>query len=177
MLDLCCGRGGATRGFLAAGYDVTGVDIERHPDYPAEATFIQADLRTLDGRQFAGVGFIWASPPCKEFSRWAMPWTRKRNPPPPDLSIVKACYRIRDEAQPAVFILENVVGAQKWIGKANIQRAGRYLWGDAILAPAVKARSKESYSSSQADLRSEIPFDLAYGIAALYAPALTQAAP
>lgn len=168
-VDLCCGRGGVTRALLALGYDVIGVDIEHHPDYPIEATFLQADIRTLDGTQFRGCLFMWASPPCQAFSRHDQPWTRARNPPPTDLTLVRACYRIRDEAQPGTFILENVRGAQKFIGKAILQRAGRYLWGDVILAPTITAKQKQSYSSKQADLRSEVPFDLVYCLAGMAA--------
>lgn len=176
-VDLFCGRGGVTRAFLAAGYRVTGVDIDRHKDYPEDADFIQADMRDVDGSQFRGCYFMWASPPCTEFSRWGMPWTR-RTATEPSLALVQAAYRIREQAQPTVFILENVQSAQRWLGQANLQRAGRYLWGDAALAPRVEAKSKESYSSARADLRSEIPWDLAYGLATLYKPsALTPNAP
>ena len=166
-VDLCCGRGGVTRALLAADYRVTGVDIVRHPDYPCEAEFILADIRGLSGTQFMGCLLMWASPPCVEFSRWRMPWTRPRATTP-DLSIVQAAYRIRDEAKAQVFILENVREAQRWLGRANLQRAGRYLWGDALLAPVSRARPKESFASTRNDLRSEVPWDLAYGIAMAY---------
>ena len=164
-VDLCCGRGGVTRALLAAGYDVIGVDIEHHPDYPTEARFVESDIRTMHGCHFVGCRFMWASPPCQEFSRHDQPWTRAKNPPPPDLSIVEGCYRIRAEARPSFFILENVRGAQKFIGRANLHRAGRYLWGDTVLVPKVTARQKQSYSSKQSDLRSEVPFDLVYSLA------------
>lgn len=164
-MDLCCGRGGVTRALLEAGFEVIGVDIVRHSDYPTEAIFLEADVRTLDGHRFQGCRFMWASPPCEEFSRHDQPWTRAKNPPLPDLSIVQACYRIREEAQPAVFILENVRGAQKFIGRANFQRSGRYLWGDAVLAPRVVVKQKEQYAGNQRDLRAEVPHDLVYSIA------------
>ena len=165
-VDLCCGRGGVTRALLAAGYYVIGVDLVRHPAYPVEAAFIHGDVRELDPHLFDGCHFMWASPPCQEFSRHDQPWTRARNPPPPDLSIVQGCYRIRAAAAPAIFVLENVRGAQKWLGRANLQRAGRYLWGDAVLAPRLgPTKQKQSYSSSQRDLRAEVPFQLAYSLA------------
>ena len=166
-VDLCCGRGGATRALLAAGYYVIGTDIIRHPEYPIEAAFIHGDIRELDARLFAGALLMWASPPCQEFSRHDQPWTRAKNPPEPDMSIVDACYRIRDQAHPNFFILENVRGAQKWLGRANFQRAGRYLWGDALLAPRVPARQKQSFPGSRPDLRAEVPFELVRSIASM----------
>jgi hypothetical protein len=40
VVDLCCGLGGWTRGFVAEGYDAIGFDIERHvygdKRYPAQ---------------------------------------------------------------------------------------------------------------------------------------------
>lgn len=94
-----------------------------------------------------------------------MPWTRKRNPPPPDLSLVEAEYRIRDEAKPGFFLLENVRSAQDFIGKAIVAREPFYFWGDAVLIPRVPVRPKEAWSGNQEALRAEIPFELAYAVA------------
>lgn len=64
-LDLFCCGGGASDGLARAGFDVTGVDIRRYPNYPY--TFIEADAVTLD-IDLSAFDFIWASPPCQEFS-------------------------------------------------------------------------------------------------------------
>ena len=161
-LDLCCGSGGWTDGFLAAGFRVTGVDIVPQPDYQGE--FILGDVRLLDGHLFKGYDVIVASPPCQEFSRWRMPWLRHLRREP-DLSIIKGCWRIRAEAQPKFFILENVREAQRWLGPATVAREPYYLWGDVFLVSPPRRVKKESISGARPDLRSRIPFDMAFGIA------------
>jgi hypothetical protein len=157
--DLCSGRGGWTRGLEAAGFEVIGIDVE---DLGQQ---IVADVRRLDARPYRGsVALVVASPPCPEFSRWDMPWTRRRNPPPPDLSIVGACYRIAWELR-APIVLENVRGAQMFLGRAKAHAGPYYLWGDAPLPlPAVRQRCKESMSSTWQAERARIPFELALHI-------------
>lgn len=66
LLDLFCGAGGASMGYHRAGFDVTGVDIQRQAHYPF--TFIKGDA--LDYCQEHGHKYdvIHASPPCQKFS-------------------------------------------------------------------------------------------------------------
>ncbi len=128
-IDLCCGRGGWTKAFLAAGFHVVGVDIVRHPSYPRAAEFVLADVRRFSGAEHRDAVVVLASPPCDEFSRHDQPWTRCLHPPPPDLSLVDACRRIAREAETPL-ILENVRGAQRFIGTAARRWGPFYLWGD-----------------------------------------------
>jgi DNA (cytosine-5)-methyltransferase 1 len=64
LLDLYCRKGGAAMGYIRAGFDVVGVDIEDHADgYPG--TFVQGDAieyAKQRGHEFAA---IHASPPCQ----------------------------------------------------------------------------------------------------------------
>jgi len=162
-VDLYCGKGGWTNGFLEAGFTVIGVDIQFHKGY--RGLFLQRDIAAWNGNGITTADVIVASPPCDEFSRFQMPWTRRKNPLAPSMELVNAAYRLREVFRPRVFILENVRAAQQWLGPAILHRGPYYLWGDILLAPAVVAKAKESYSGSQKAERAMIPFDLAYGIA------------
>ena len=102
LLDLYCCQGGASAGYVAAGFDVTGVDLDPQPRYPWR--FTQADallyLRAHD-HEFDDVH---ASPPCQAHS---------------------LCQRIQDRDHPDLisptrdllaqlgvpWVIENVVGA------------------------------------------------------------------
>ena len=172
-IDLFCGTGGWTDGFLAQGYEVRGYDLVRHPLYRGE--MIIGDVQEIDGRELRGARVIVASPPCQEFSRHDLPWTRGKQPPPPDLALIHAARRIAGEAG-VPLILENVRGAQRWIGRAAAHIGPYYLWGDGVplLLPSAAdlgVRHKSRYSSARADLRARIPLVLAEHVARVYASA------
>lgn len=169
IYDLCCGSGGWAAGLIAAGYRVIGYDINPQPLYPGE--FHQADVKLLNGADMRDGVLIVASPPCEEFSRHAMPWTRARNPPEPDLSIVEACWRIQREAG-LPMVLENVREAQRWLGRAKHHSGAFYLWGDVpALMPTLTYRKKESYGSKDRLKRARVPPELARWIGECFLPA------
>jgi hypothetical protein len=147
-IDLFCGLGGWTEGLLAEGYDVIGFDIERHEygDHRYPAQLVIQDVLTLHGSQFKDVTLIVASPPCQAYSYRAMPWKRAKALPPPDNTLFEACFRIQREACEAAgrhipLIVENVRGAQKWVGRARWNFGSFYLWGDvpALMPVVLKA--------------------------------------
>lgn len=198
VIDLCCGLGGWTKGFLAEGWDAVGFDIERHryparaidgssvkaggidfarhdsfngttekrlrdapltggwTEYPAQ--LVLQDIRTLDGRQFRGhAEVIVASPPCQKYSYMAMPFGRSkelarwyREVPTRQVELnelVNACKRIAREAE-LPLIMENVKGAQPWIGRAAWHFGSYYLWGDLpALMPSARTVLKNSGGS------------------------------
>jgi hypothetical protein len=136
-IDLFCGLGGWTDGLLAEGWDVIGFDIERHEygehRYPAQ--LVVQDVLTLHGSQFRNAALIVASPPCQGYSYRAMPWKRAKALPPPCNALFDACFRIQREACEAAgrhipLIVENVRGAQPWVGRARWSYGSFYLWGD-----------------------------------------------
>lgn len=177
-IDLCHGHGGWTNGFLAEGYRVIGFDIHKSPEY--RGIHIEGDVRVLATEikrgsaicQILGcASVIVASPPCEEFSRHQMPWTRARNPPQPDLSIWKACVEIAALLEMPI-VIENVRAAQGWMGRAKWHSGSFYLWGDVpALMPKVSHRPKENLSSTKRLERAMIPSDLARWIARCFKPA------
>ena len=148
-IDLYAGLGGWTDGLLAEGWDVIGFDVERHDygsgGYPAQ--LVLQDVLTLHGSQFRNASLIVASPPCQNYSYMAMPWKRGKAIAAEirdDQSgrkldalnaLFNACFRIQAEASAAAgrhipMVVENVRGAQPWVGRAKANFGSFYLWGD-----------------------------------------------
>jgi len=159
-IDLFCGVGGWSNGLLAEGWDVIGFDIEQHVysehRYPAQ--LVIQDVLTLHGSQFRDADLIVASPPCQEYSYMAMPWKRAKakaaairaDKTGKELErlnrLFNACFRIQREACEAAghhipLVVENVKGAQPWVGRARWNFGSFYLWGDvpALMPPTFKA--------------------------------------
>ena len=166
-IDLFCGLGGWTEGLIAEGYDVIGFDIETHcygeHRYPAQ--LVLQDVLTLHGSQFKDATLIVASPPCQEYSYMAMPWTKAKEKedrlkygPEEDRKrltrLFDACFRIQREAIEVAghhipLVVENVRGAQKWVGRARWNFGSFYLWGDvpALMPMTVKRIAKQNIGS------------------------------
>ena len=168
-IDLYAGLGGWTEGLLAEGYRVVGFDIERHryevparvnggqvgtcvSEYPAQ--LVLQDVLTLHGSQFRNAALIVASPPCCTYSYMAMPWKRGKAMAAEIRqssekigqlnALFDACFRIQREASEAAgrhipMVVENVKGAQPWVGRAAWHYGSFYLWGD---VPALMPPSK-----------------------------------
>jgi hypothetical protein len=142
-IDLYCGLGGWTEGLLAEGYRVVGFDIERHvygdARYPAQ--LVLQDVLTLHGAQFKDAALIVASPPCQAYSYRAMPWKRAKALPPPNNELFEACFRIQKEAavRYVPLVVENVRGAQPYVGRSRWNCGSMHLWGDVpALMPFVR---------------------------------------
>jgi hypothetical protein len=158
-LDLCSGLGGWADGLEAEGWDVIRVDIadmfaETATPKPVNCQLMLQDIRTFHGSQAKRCSLIVASPPCTEFSWMAMPWSRAKQVAqalkgetdfPANYKgsrtvgqlteLFEACFRIQREACEAAgrhipLIVENVRGAQPWVGRARWNYGSYYLWGD-----------------------------------------------
>lgn len=116
-----------------------GYDIEAHDygtgGYPG--MLILRDVRSIHGSEFKDAAVIVGSSPCQEFSYRAMPWKRAKalGPPYLGMELFNAQFRIQREASEAAgrhipMVVENVRGAQKWVGRAVWNYGSFYLWGD-----------------------------------------------
>ncbi len=179
VFDLCCGDGGFAEGAIRAGAFVVGVDIERYPGLAAlEATgkfyFLQTDLLALDPDKLACAYhpvLVFSGAPCEEAARHKMPWTRAKNPPPPDLSLINASRRVASSCG-CPFILENSQAMQQFIGKAAAHYGPHYLWGDVpAMLPHLSwysKKKKESFGSKQKHLRARLPLELSEFLASSF---------
>lgn len=162
MLDLCAGLGGASQAMRARGWEVVTLDSEARFECD-----ITADVctRSWQGRR---PDLVWASPPCTEFARESMPWSRTGTAP--DLSIARGCLRVIAEATPPMWVLENVRGAVRWVapilGPPRQIVGPFFLWGRfPPLGVRLRMRAKESYPSSRPDLRAKVPEALSLAVA------------
>jgi DNA (cytosine-5)-methyltransferase 1 len=109
LLDLFSGAGGCSVGYARAGFEVVGVDIEPHPDYPFE--FHQGDaiewLEMLydDPSFIAPFDAIHASPVCHDWSPLASVTGRDGSG---DL-LLQTLAKLPRLGMP--WVVENVVGA------------------------------------------------------------------
>lgn len=169
MLDLFSGREGASRAFRAAGWDVVRVEIDER--FPAE----HRDVRTFSWRGRPKPDFIWASPPCTEFSLAEPGRGRSRNGVGlnPDMRLLKESIRVIREAEPRFWVIENVRGACRYfepiLGRHRQAVGPFFLWGDFPMIHGVEAKGWKSRpgavrfhdrakdQASLASFRAEIP--------------------
>lgn len=190
-IDLFCGLGGWTDGFMAEGYTCVGFDNERHDygsgGYPGQ--LVLQDVLTLHGAQFKDAACIVSGSPCNEFSYWHQ-FSWKAPDPKLGIELFNAPFRIQREASAAAgryipLIAENVVGAQRWVGRAKYHYGSVYLWGDVPalmpsgshtkgfkndmnLTPFSRFSSKSPERKAASAQIAKIPFALAVHIARVY---------
>lgn len=120
MLDLYSGTGAASEVARLRGWTVRRVELD--PSCPGS---LGEDVRAY--RETPGpVQLLWASPPCTEFSRESMPWCRTGREPSMDLwwAAVAQIGRL----SPTWWLIENVRGAQRWVGQADVSIGPFRFW-------------------------------------------------
>lgn len=150
-------EGGLAEGYRVVGFD-NERHVYGEAKYPSQ--LVLQDVLTIHGKQFKDAALIVASPPCQEFSYMAMPWSRAksirtalrtppllgRGPTFPDgytgsrtiaelTALFDACFRIQREASEAAghhipMVVENVRGANEWVGHSRWNFGSFHLWGD-----------------------------------------------
>jgi hypothetical protein len=163
VFDLFCGLGGWSESFIAEGYRAVGFDIEAHDygsgGYPGE--LVLRDIRSLTGGELVKIygvpAVIVSSPPCHEFSYMAMPWTKAKEKMRKILAdkseqvrltdLFNQCFRIQREVSEAAghyvpMIVENVRGAQRWVGRSKWNFGSFHLWGDVPALMPIPAKVK-----------------------------------
>jgi len=171
MIDLFSGLGGASQAMRERGWEVIRVDVD--PRFDPD---VCCDVRDFhwDGGE---VDLLWASPPCDEFSKSDKPWFGFQSPSQESLDLVFEVFRIVREVNPRYWILENVRGAQRWIGKAPCKIGPFYLWGwfpfdrlkkrignDRVFYFKTKIPQVNFHPDRKA-LRSKIPYEISLAVA------------
>jgi site-specific DNA-cytosine methylase len=169
VFDLFCGLGGWSEAFIDAGFRAIGFDVEKHDygegGYPGE--LVLRDVRSITGaelvKQYGVPNVIVASPPCQEFSYMAMPWSKAKEKMRKILAdpaeqtrltdLFNQCFRIQREVSAAAghyvpMIVENVRGAQRWVGKARWNFGSFYLWGDVPALMPIPGKSRKTPEGS-----------------------------
>ena len=168
MWDICSGLGGASEAFLVAGWTVIRIETEDMLQWVPKTR----QLDVLKWKEWVndlilehGVpDFIWASPPCREFSTaYNSPrsnWERE-NPEgewAPDMSILFAVQDILARVRPKHHVIENVVGASKYFAEhlgPHFQKVGPFmLWGR---CPFLAMPDRWTHAKNTGDVHSANP--------------------
>ena len=144
MVDLFSGLGGASEAFLKNDWEVERYDNnplfwDRSSDDYVEKTVYWDALLSIPGSK--DIDFLWASPPCLEFSNApsAPKSMHKRlgrlEEYKPDMTLLKCTLRAIKKMKPRFWAIENVMGASpyftKVIGKSHRVKVGSALiWGN-----------------------------------------------
>lgn len=140
MLDLFSGLHGASASFSDNGWEV--ISIEKNTELPATHHMDILKEKNMIIEMFSDhpIDFIWASPPCYEFSQgWSAPRSiaareGRLDGYEPDMSVVFATLDIIRQLKPRYWALENVQGAcryfEPYLGQHRIKLGAAYIWGN-----------------------------------------------
>lgn len=112
LYDLFCGQGGASKGYMDAGFEVHGIDIAPQPRYIGDR-FTQMDALEFVRRYLAGeypeASAFHASPPCQGLSE-ATPMQYRPNTP----NLIPDTRRLL-QMTGKPYVIENVENARRWL--------------------------------------------------------------
>lgn len=120
-IDLFCGLSGWQAPFKESDrWRSVGLDIrdDLEADIVGDVTQLPLDCSPT---------LVTASPPCRDFTRWMLPWLDE---PEPDLSLVRACLDAIEDLDPDYWIMENSRGLAMYWRDASKKVGPYYLWGE-----------------------------------------------
>lgn len=175
MLDLFSGLGGASEAFIQDD-NWTVIRLENNPDLQSIPSTTMMNVEELEVDE-GSVDVIWASPPCTEFAKTSMPWTRSQLPDgfSPDMGLLLHTMRIIHSAKPQWWIIENVRGAvpyfRPFLGEPRQIIGPTFLWGNfpwISVPPGWKHTKKEgdvtSTNPMRSNIRAYIPWEISAGL-------------
>ena len=175
MLDLFSGLHGASAAFEEHGWDV--ISIEKNTELVAthHMDILEEKNAIIDMYKNEQIDFLWASPPCHEFSQgWSAPRSiaareGRLDGYDPDMSTVFATLDIIRECKPRYWALENVQGACRYfmpyLGEHRIKLGAAYIWGNfprlgfkEISRGYKTEQDTGSYDKLRSNKRAKIPY-------------------
>lgn len=169
-VDLFCGAGGLTHGFLLEGLKVNaGIDLDSACQYPYEtnnrAQFIKRDVSKISGDD---LNEIFGSPkirvlagcaPCQPFSTYAHKYDIKRDN---KWSLLQQFSRLIKESSPEIVTMENVPSVCKHevfeSFVRSLKRKGYYVWYGIVDSSLYGAPQSRKRMVLLASLLGEIEF-------------------
>lgn len=147
VVDLFCGAGGLSHGFLMEGIPVVGgIDLDENCRYPFErnnrAPFLRRDVTEVSGADietsFAPGGYriLVGCAPCQPFSRYTQ-GREGRGIEDPKWSLLREFARLIEESRPDIVSMENV------------QRLRRFRGGEVLDAFVTKLKEIGYFVSEQ----------------------------
>lgn len=149
-IDLFCGIGGLSYGFIKAGIKVTaGIDFDNNCKYAFEencnSTFINADVAKVESKEITELfgntelKILVGCAPCQPFSTYAY-----KNDPKKDArwQLLYEFSRIIKDTQPDIVSMENVPNLLKFKKEPvfdtfvkDLKELGYYVWYDIVYSP------------------------------------------